>query len=379
MLKGSGLSAAVASASLMVAAAHGPALAQSATWKYSSWTPPASVNNKDGTIPMFAEIDKRTNKSFAIQNFMGAQLFNNRTTLKGVTDGVVDAGVVVPAFTPQELKHAVVITDAVAMFTDEWISVPAANEALFTTCKECMADFKANGTISLGAYGGGNLRMQCAVPVNSADDLKGLKAAGVSSMTARWAAMLGQTRQQIGPGEILAAMQRRQVDCSMSALEHLLTLSLKDVVKTIVDHPLGAFPAIHLMVINQKSWQNLPMEFKKLVLEETPKAIARSTAAYATGEDQALAVAKERNIKVVKFPAYDKLWAEFVETERSRTIAELGKARGLPEETTNKVLKAHLDLMPKWKAIMDRAGRNQQALAKAMWDEIYSKLDPDRI
>jgi TRAP-type C4-dicarboxylate transport system substrate-binding protein len=191
--------------------------------------------------------------------------------------------------------------------------------------------------------------------------------------------MLGQTRQQIGPGEILAAMQRRQVDCSMSALEHLLTLSLKDVVKTIVDHPLGAFPAIHLMVINQKSWQNLPMEFKKLVLEETPKAIARSTAAYATGEDQALAVAKERNIKVVKFPAYDKLWAEFVETERSRTIAELGKARGLPEETTNKVLKAHLDLMPKWKAIMDRAGRNQQALAKAMWDEIYSKLDPDRI
>lgn len=353
--------------------------ANAETWKYSSWTTPTAVNNAKGTVPLFEAIEQKTGKAFNFQNFMGAQLFNSRTTLKGVGDGVVDAGVVVPAFTPQELKHAAIITDAVALFTDEFVSVPAANEALFTTCTDCMADFKANGTISLGAYGGGNLRMQCAIDINSARDLRGLKAAGVSSMTARWAEVLGQSRQQIGPGDILAALQRRQVDCSMSAMEHLTTLSLKDVVKTIVDLPLGAFPAIHLMTINQKSWQRLSLEHKKLIAEETPKAIARATVTYAHGDDEGFKLAKERGIKVVKFPELEKTWADFVELEKSKTIIELAKPRGVSEEAARKVLDAHLALLPKWKGIMDRVGRNEQALAKAMWDEIYSKLDLDKI
>jgi TRAP-type C4-dicarboxylate transport system substrate-binding protein len=356
-----------------------PGAAQNTTWKYTSWTPPSSINNVYGTIPMFESIEKITGKKFIVQNFMGAQLFNNRTTLKGVADGVADAGVVVPAFTPQELKHAAIITDAVALFTDDWASTPAANEALFTVCPECMKDFHDNNTISLGVYGGTQLRTQCVVDVPDVAALKGLKVAGVSSMTARWAERIGQVRQQIGPGDLLPALQRRQVDCTMSPLEFMFTLSLQDVVKTVVDHPLGAFPAIHLMTVNRKSWQALSPAYKKLILEEMPKAIARSTGAYANGDAKARKVAAEKGIKIVTFPELDAIWTDFVKTEKEKTVIELAAARGISAEVTTKVLNAHLSLLPKWKKIMDERGRNEEALAKAMWDEIFSKLDPDKL
>lgn len=356
-----------------------PAVAQKTNWKYTSWTPPSSINNVVGTIPMIQSIEKATNKGFTIQNFMGAQLFNSRTTLKGVADGVADAGVVVPSFTPQELKHAAIINDAVALFTDDWASSGAANEALFTNCPECLKDFHDNNTVTLGVYGGSQNRMQCTVDVSTVDDLRGLKVAGTTSMSARWADELGQVRQLISPGEILSALQRRQVDCTMNPLEFLFTLSLSDVVKTIVERPLGAFPAIHLMVVNRNSWKALDLEYKKLLIAEMPKAIARSAGAYATGNERAYKLAAEKGIKVVEFPILDEKWEKFVKLEREKNVIDLAAARGISAETTNKVLDAHLSLLPKWKKIMDTRGRNEEVLAKALWEEVFSKLDPDKI
>lgn len=350
--------------------------AQSAEWKYSSWTPPAAINNAYGTIPLIKSVEARTNKGFSIQNFMGAQLFNNRTTLKGVGDGAADAGVIVPAFTARELKHATIIPDASVLFTDPWTSTPAANEALLRgLTPELMEDFRENGTVSLGVYGGGQDTMQCAVDVATLNDLRGLKMAGVSSSMARWAEQLGQARQQIGPGDLLPALQRRQVDCTTSPLEFLVALSLKDAVKTIIDKPLGAFPAIHLMVVNRKSWESLDPEYKKVLLEEMPKAIARIVAAYLNGETNARKLAAEKGIKIIKPDGLDKLWSDFIASERSKTIGELAKARGVSEDVSKKVIDEHLKLVDKWTAIMDRVGRTEEGLAKAMWEEIYSKLD----
>lgn len=356
-----------------------PVAAQKANWKYTSWTPPSSINNVAGTIPLIESVEKKTNKGFTIQNFMGAQLFNSRTTLKGVSDGVADAGVVVPSFTPQELKHAAIINDAVALFTDDWASSGAANEALFTNCPECLKDFHDNDTVTLGVYGGSQNRMQCVVDIATVDDLSGLKVAGTTSMSARWAAELGQVRQMISPGEILPALQRRQVDCTMNPLEFLYTLGLGEVVKTIVERPLGAFPAIHLMVVNRGSWKKLNPEYKKILIEEMPNAIARAAGAYATGHERALKLAAEKGIKVVEFPVLDEKWEKFVKLERSKHVIELAAARGISAEVTNKVLDAHLSLMPKWKKIMDTRGRNKEVLAEALWEEVFSKIDPDKI
>src|SRR5262245_15192544 len=78
--------------------------ATAAEWRYSSWTPPRAPNNAYGSIPLIEALLKESNGTFKVQNFMGAQLFNNITTLAGIRDGAVDAGVTVPVFNAAELK-----------------------------------------------------------------------------------------------------------------------------------------------------------------------------------------------------------------------------------------------------------------------------------
>lgn len=350
-----------------------PAVAQSTSWKYTSWTAPTSPNNRLGTVPLIESLTKKTNGSFKVENFMGAQLFNNRTTLKGVSDGVADAGVIVPAFNPVELKHNSIITDAPALFTDGWASAGAANEALFFGCPECKSDFEKMNVVSLGIYSPGQNYLQCVDEVKTLEDLRGKKVAGVSSMTARWAEVLGQSRQQIGPGDLLPALQRRQVDCTMSPLEFLFALSLKDVVRTVVERPLGAFPAIHLMLVNQSSWDKLSKEHKQALLDEMPDAIARVVAGYNEDEVRARKEAMEKGAKFIKMPEMEKPWENFVDTER-KVLVDLAKARGVPAEVTTRIVDEHLKLTAKWSKLLDKVGRTKESFAKALRDEVFSKV-----
>lgn len=363
--------AALATLAFMLSAP--PVAAQSTSWKYTSWTAPNSPNNRLGTLPLFENLTKKTNGSFKVDNFMGGQLFNNRTTLQGVSEGVADAGVIVPAFNAVELKHNAVITDAPALFTDGWAATGAANEALFFGCPECAEDLKKLKVVSLGVYSPGQNYMQCADELKALEDLSGKKLAGVSSMTARWAEVLGQARQQIGPGDLLPALQRRQVDCTMSPLEFLFALSLKDVVRTVIDRPFGAFPAVHLMLVNQASWGNLSAEHKKALLDEMPDAIARVVAGYNDDEARARKEAMEKGTKFIKLPAIEEPFAKFVESER-KVLVELAKARGVSEETTLRIIDEHLRLTEKWSKLMDKVGRTKEGFAKALRDEVYSKV-----
>jgi TRAP-type C4-dicarboxylate transport system substrate-binding protein len=279
----------------------------------------------------------------------------------------------VPAFNPAELKHNAIITDAPALFTDGWAAAGAANEALFFGCPECSADFEKLKIISLGVYSPGQNYMQCVDEIKSLDDLRGKKVAGVSSMTARWAEVLGQARQQIGPGDLLPALQRRQVDCTMSPLEFLFALSLKDVVRTVVERPLGAFPAVHLMIVNRASWDKLSKENKKAVLDEMPDAIARVVAGYNEDDIRARNEAKGKGAKFIELPAIEQPWSKFVESER-KVLVDLAKARGVSEEVTTRIVDEHLKLVAKWSKLLDKAGRTKEGFAKTLREEVFSKV-----
>src|SRR3970040_711937 len=125
--------AAALGASLLATSAY----AQMKEFKYSSWTPPPAPNNRFGTVPMFQAIEKETKGTkdeLTFKNFMGAQLFNNFTTLAGVRDGAVDGGVTVPVFNAGELKSHVTFADMQALTRDGYSAAAAGNETLLLNC-----------------------------------------------------------------------------------------------------------------------------------------------------------------------------------------------------------------------------------------------------
>jgi hypothetical protein len=68
--------------------------------------------------------------------------------------------------------------------------------------------------------------------------------------------------------------------------------------------------------------------------------------------------------------------AEHKEKEPA-VIAEVAKKEGVADPES--IIKAHLENVAKWEKIAAEIGEDPEKFAQALWDEVYSKLDPDKM
>jgi TRAP-type transport system periplasmic protein len=363
-----------ASATLTVGVS--PATAQIKEFKYSSWTPPPAPNNRFGTVPMFEAIEKElkgTPDEITIRNFMGAQLFNNRTTLAGVRDGAVDAGVTVPVFNPGELKAHVTLGELQAVTRDGYSAAAASTETLLLNCPECLEDYAKNNSLLLGVYASAPYYAQCNFEVKSINDFKGRKSAEGNPMFARFAARLGMSGVQMGPADYLQALQRGTAECIFGPLDWLNAFSLKDVVKTVVmDIHQGVVPAVSMMTTNKNSWAKLSDGQRKAFLKHMPDAIMRVVHGYYVDEKRGMDDAKAKGTQFVKLgPDYVKAWQDFKAGE-NQTVLEGAKKRGV--KSADDIIKANLQNLAKWEKIVDGVGQDPNKIAAEMRSRIFEKV-----
>lgn len=362
----------VAAATLL---ATGAATAQVKEFKYSSWTPPPAPNNRFGSIPYFDAIEKQlkgTKDEIKFNNFMGAQLFNAFTTLAGVRDGVVDAGVTVPVYNPGELKAHVTIAELQAPTRDGYSVALANTETLLLACPDCLADYKKNNSFSLGTYSSAPYVMMCNFDVKSIDDFKGKKSAEGNPMFARFSAGLGMARIQMGPADYLQALQRGTADCVYGPKDWLNAFSLKDVVKTVVtDTTLGVVPAVSIMTTNVNSWAKLSEGQKKAFLQHYPDALMRTVHGYYTDADRGERDARAKGVKFVDLGgAFKKAWDEF-RAKDPATVVEGAKKRGVPN--AEQIVNVTMANLKKWEKIVDEVGPDPVKLSEELRKRVYSK------
>jgi TRAP-type C4-dicarboxylate transport system substrate-binding protein len=360
-------------ASVLVA---GVAEAQVKEFKYSSWTPPPAPNNRFGSIPYFEAIEKElkgTKDEITFKNFMGAQLFNAFTTLAGVRDGVVDAGVTVPVYNAGELKAHVTLGELQAPTRDGYAVAAASTETLLLNCPECAEDYKRNKSFSLGVYSSAPYRMMCNFDVKSMDDLKGKKTAEGNPMFARFSATLSMGRIQMGPADYLQALQRGTADCVFGPEDWLNAFSLKDAVKTVIsDVELGMVPAVSIMTINLSSWAKLSEKQREVFIKHYPDAIMRTVHGYYTDATRGANDAKAKGVKFVSIgDNFKKAWEDFRAKDPEAVIAG-AKKRGVG--SAEQIVKANLDAIKKWEGIVGKTGRDPAKLAAEMRKEIYAKV-----
>ena len=363
--------AAALGASLLATSAY----AQMKEFKYSSWTPPPAPNNRFGTVPMFAAIEKElkgTKDEIVFKNFMGAQLFNAATTLAGIRDGVVDAGVTVPVYNAGELKGHVTLGELQAQLRDGYSAAGANTETLLLDCPQCLADYARNNAIILGVYSTSPYYTQCAFEVKSIDDLKGKKSASGSPVFARFASVLSMSRLQLPPSEYLQAMQRGTADCIFGPKDWLIAFSLKDVVKTVIeDITLGTVPAVSMLTVNKNSWAKLSPRQRQAFLKHMPDSIMRVTHGYYSDEKRGEDEGRAKGAKFVKIgPAFAKAWTDFAATEQA-TVTEGAKKRGVAD--AEKLVKTHLANVEKWKGIIDQVGTDPVKLSAELRTRVFDK------
>ena len=86
--------------------------------------------------------------------------------------------------------------------------------------------------------------------------------------------------------------------------------------------------------------------------------------------------APERRAEVVRGCRYLEIRREFTKQDMDIVISR-AKKRGV--KNPQKIIDAHLANLAKWTKIMAAIPRTPEAYAKALWGEVYAKLDPAKM
>jgi len=320
----------------------------------------------------FAELAKETKGTLTFKLFPGGQLLSGPGTLKGIQDGVVDAGFVVPSLNLGELKRIAIIPDLLPWAHNSYAATAAAMETILLDCESCKKEQADLNVWFLGGIGPTNWNIMCSKPVASLADFKGRRVRVTGSSATRMIRALGGVAVQMSPPEIGPALSGGQIDCAVGPNAWLADYSLWDSVKQVIALELGVYHGLGLFVTNRKTFAEMTPEQKKAYLAISLKYAVLGTDNYADLQRQMRETAKKRGVQIwTPTKDFDEALAKFRATDVPNVVSDF-KARGTTD--AQQVVDTHLANLKKWDAIVAKVGHSEAALVKAMNDEIYSKL-----
>ena len=339
--------------------------------KYNLFQPPRTL---EGQIlqQSFPDLAKETKGALTVKLFAGGQLLSGPGTLKGIQDGVVDAGFIVPSLHLGELKRIAIIPDLLPWAKNSYVATAAAMETILLDCESCKKEQADHNVWFFGGIGPTSWNIMCSKPVANLAEFKGRRVRVTGSSATRMIRALGGVAVQMPPPDIGPALSGGQIDCAVGPNAWLADYSLWDSVKQVIAIDLGVYHGLGLFVTNRKTFAEMTPEQKKIYLAISLKYAVLGTARYADQQREVRETAKKRGIQIwTPTKDFDDALAKFRETDLPNVVADF-KARGTTG--AQQVVDTHLANLKKWDAIVTKNGHSEAALVKAMNDEIYSKL-----
>ena len=337
-----------------------------------------NIFDRPGSAPVinmeqfFDALKKETGGSITARMFIGGQLLNARATLKGIGDGVIGGGWVVPSLNQGQLKHLNVIPDLLPFVKDPWVAAMAGVTTAVLNCKECRDDAAAAGVIWLGGLGPDPWHLMCREPVTKLADLRGRKVRVTGASPTRLIRALGAVPVQLAPNEIPTAMQGGEIDCTCGPSAWLRDLSLKDMVKTVVAEPFGVYGGLGGWVFNRRLYDRLSAAQKKAMLKLIPEYLVRGTADYQKLGADATQEAKAKGIKFwTPDAAFKQIVVDFRKSEIDNLAADMAK-RGVKEP--KKIIEIHLKNLETWKVKLATIGSDRAKLIEMIRNDVYAKV-----
>jgi TRAP-type transport system periplasmic protein len=345
---------------------------------YGSWVPASDFLNSNALPTGFKQIEAETKGAIKWKVIPGGQIADGKATFSAVKDGLMQAGLGIPTYVPNLLPSNAMLYSTVIPGDDVVAAAGAGTETLLLNCPSCLEEYKQLNTIPLSPYPGAASVFICIKPVKTVEDLKGkrIRALGAAVELVKLA---GATPVGATLTETVTLLQRGGVDCTYGLPEWLKTYSFGDVAKYVVDYPLGVLSPVVAFLISRDTFHKLTPEQKVIHL----RAAARIAAVHAIGnfivrneESYKHAVDKMGVQKIAVGKDFDELMARYKAGERERNV---GVAKGFGVKDPEAILDAHARNVAKWQTLSKDIGRDPDKLTEALWREVYSKLDPEKL
>jgi len=351
--------------------------AQARDLVYGSWVSPKHPVMSQALPHLFRGVEKDTNGAVKWKMVAGGQLVNGRATVGGVRDGIVDAGMPIPSYTPADLPATNSIFSTLVFGEDIVAAGGATAETLMLHCPECQAEIRKNKAVVLGSYSASPFMLMCRNPVRTLDELKGKKVrasgGGVYLMK-----LAGATPVAMSPAQATTALQRGTIDCVLGAPSWLRSYGYQDVAKHILNYPLGMVGPVLQLYLNRSTWEKMTDDQRKAHLKYAPRVIAHSViTAYLLRDEEILKNAAKSGVTLYKAgPEFGDLVEKRLKIQREQNIAN-AKKFGVknPEQIADNFEK----MLVKWRKLSQEIGRDVSKYEAALQREIYDKLDVNKL
>ncbi len=331
----------------------------------------------DGIAPMLREIETLSGGSLKWRIVAGGQIVNERTTLKGIGDKVVDAGLVVPSYTQKQLPALNILFTMQLYGRDEIAVAGAANETILLDCPECQAEHRRNNSLILASYTTTPFILLCRPEIRTIEDFQGKKIRTVGANT-RIIKRLGGVAVALPVSDAVQAMERGAIDCSVGSMAWLTGYGFIDVAKYVIDDSMGAVAGVSQITINRKVWDGMTAAEKTAMVKPLARGVAGTVVDGYQREARMVAEeAKKRGIKILHLgkPMDDLIQQQMAEEDQA--VLALGAELGL--KNTQAVMDAYKRALVKWTRLAKEIGNDSEKLTAALQREIFDKIDPSKL
>jgi TRAP-type transport system periplasmic protein len=336
--------------------------------------------NIDAIVPFLQNTEKQSKGSLTWKYLPGNQIVSVRSALKGLRDGLIDAGMVIPVFARRDMINNNIIYDTIHLGHDDPIAAAgAAHETIMLNCPNCVAEYKKFNAILLSSFAGASNVMVCRKPVKTLADIKGLKVRGGGAAN-RMVKALGGVPVNVPPQELAIALERGGLDCSLQALNWMLSFGIHDIAKHVIDHPMGSSRGLGLIVMNRKTWKGLTKAQRRLLWDHAPLASARAVAdSYVNFDDfYRKNIGPKKGVKFYK--AGDDIKGAIAKMMVNEDAAIVSVIKKQGAKNPAKVLAAFKANLAKWRKFSQTEIKGDaNAYGRVLKREIYDKLDPEKL
>jgi TRAP-type C4-dicarboxylate transport system substrate-binding protein len=316
------------------------------TLRLADSLPVGHIIHEAVTKPFIEAVEKRTDGKVKMAHYPAEQLGKAKDLPRLTQSGVVDIGYIVPSYASDKMPLT-----AVAELPGGFRNACQGTAAYWALTRDghflAEKEFVPNGIRPLITFALPNYQILLSThkAVNSLADIEGLKirtAGGALDLMMR---SIKAVPIRMSPPEIYESMSRGTLDGAMLGYQSAVSYDIIGLLKTgTLNEPLSS--VVITYSISTAKWKALPEPVRTVLAEEGERITQESCAKFAHTEEQALAKARDKGIKLIHFSAEDEKSMETVFETVSQGWAAGLDGRGKPGSEALKVWKAALKAVP---------------------------------
>jgi len=301
--------------------------------RFSQHYPATHFFSQHGASFFMERVKTLSNGKITFAFFPGEQLAKTREQLDLGQTGGADIVGVVPSYAPGRMRLSAVM-ELPGAFTSARTGAAMyrkiAEEKFFLE-----NDFLKNGVrpLILNTFEPYEVFIKDKKPIRFPEDIKGKKLRTTGESVGPSLKAIGAVQIAMPTIDVYDALQRGTVDGLLSGYSSLLSYKLDEVVKSFTVG-CGLTSLQNTWVINEKVWQSLPEETKKILLQAGEEASDNLGQKLDELVDNAIVKLEKKGIIANKLtPAEKAKWQEATKSTKDSWVAQMEKL-GLPGKQT---------------------------------------------